>query len=324
MPGACADRWDAYGAWGWSISLLWRWMDWIVRGDVVLLGLMLVGVIAIAIHVSYRLSRWGRDSSCARGRRQLAADLGAELAVVRSIVVVAPYLGLVGACFGTLRAFTGIGIEAESGFAAVAPGVAICFVTTAIGTLVAIAATCVSRHLAFRIESLGSQSSAAKAPSGEYSRLVPKFPLRKRFSGLPVYALIAAPTFACLVAACSPYVDPQLATGFAVDLAPVQCNVGERLTVLHVAETGKLFLNEEQEEWRNLPQRLAEIYKLRADRTLDVLADDGVLYQTVMDAMDVVESTAMPDGERIRVRLVTPKSGGRVSVPRVAPRLVAK
>ena len=57
------------------------------------------------------------------------------------------------------------------------------------------------------------------------------------------------------------------------------------------------------------PQRLAEVYKLRADRTLDVLADEH-LYQTVMDAMDVVESAAMPDGERIRVRLVTPKAEG--------------
>ena len=66
----------------------------------------------------------------------------------------------------------------------------------------------------------------------------------------------------------------------------------------------------EQEEWRNLPQRLAEIYRLRADRTIYLTADDGVEYRTVMDAVDLVESAAMPDGERIRVRLVTPKVEG--------------
>ena len=281
---------------------------------------MLAYVVGVAVHVSYRMSRRDQAAINDRGRRQLAADLGVEVAVVRSIVVVAPYLGLVGACVGILGAFTGIDVVAESGFAAVAPRVPLGFVTTAVGVMVAIAATCVNNCLARRIESLRRECSADKAPTGDYSRVAPQFPLRKRFSGLPAYALIAAPVFACLVAAYSPYVDPQLARGFAVDLAPLQRDVGERLLVLHVTDTGRIFLNMEQEEWRTLPGRLAEIYRLRADRTIYLMADDGVPYQKVMDAMDVVESAAMPDGERIRIRLVTPM--GRCPVPTAVVRLV--
>jgi hypothetical protein len=294
-------------------------MDWIVRGDVILLGLMLAWVIGVAIHVSYRLSQWDQESTDGRVRRQLAADLGVGVAVVRSIFVTAPYLALVGACFGILGAFTGIDVVAESGFAAVAPRVHLGFVTTVAGTLVAIAATCVSGYLSSRIESFRSKCFAEKAPAGESFRLAPKFPLRKRFAGLPAYALMAAPTFAFLAVAYSPYVDPQLTTGFAVDLAPVQCDVGDRILLLHVTDTGKLFLNMEQEEWRNLPGRLADIYRLRTGRMIYLMADDGVPYQTVMDAMDVIESAEMPEGERIRIRLITPM--GRCPVPTAVLRL---
>jgi biopolymer transport protein ExbD len=125
--------------------------------------------------------------------------------------------------------------------------------------------------------------------------------------------LIAAPVLACLVVVYEPFFDPHQPKGFAVDLASVQCEVGERVLVLHVTDTGKLFLNMEQEEWRNLPGRLVDIYGPRADRTIYLLADEGVGYQTVMDAMDVVEGAAMPDGERIRILLTTPK--GRCPVP---------
>jgi hypothetical protein len=299
-------------------------MDWIVRSDVILLGLMLVGVVAIAIHVSYRLSRGRRDLLGDRRRRQLAADLGAEVAMVGSIIVVAPYLGLVGACFATFGDFNGIGVEAESGFAAIAPRLPLCFVTTAIGTMVAIAATCVHIYLVFRLDSLRRERCVDDRPTKEHSRRAVKFPLSKRFSGLPAYALIAAPTFAFLAVANSPYVDPCHPTGFAVDLETAPYDVRGRWMVLHVTEQDKVFLNFETEDWRTLPNRLAEIYRLRADRTICLVADENVRYQKVMDAIDAVESVGMPDGERIRVRLITPKAMGGCAVPYALIRLTAK
>jgi biopolymer transport protein ExbD len=324
MPGACADPWEAYGACGWSISLLWRWMDWIVRGDVILLGLMLVLVIGIEIHVSYRLSRWCRDSTDSRGRRQLAADLGVEVAVVRSIVGVAPYLGLVGACFGIMEAFRGIAMERGTALRLISLRVAVSLPTTALGILVAIAASCVHIYLSRRMGLLRSESVVEDLQTGRRFRLAPRFPLRKRFSGPPAYALIAAPVLACLVVIYEPFFDPHRPKGFAVDLTPIQCDVGERHILLHVTDTGRLFVNTEQEEWRNLSGRLVEIYRLRVDRTIDLLADDGVKYQTVMDAVDAVESAEMPDGERISVQLVTPKAMGGCPVPTVVPHFVAR
>jgi MotA/TolQ/ExbB proton channel family len=176
MTGVCTDRWEAYGACGWSIALLWRWRDWFVRGDVILLGLMLVSVIGIAIHVSYRLSRSSRDSTDGRGRRQLAADLGVEVAVVRSIVVAAPYLGLVGACFGILRAFGGIAMERSMALRLISLRVAVSVVTTVMGILVAIAATCRS-HL-----SMASDGFAAKRERCRRLSRRPTFSPRSKIS----------------------------------------------------------------------------------------------------------------------------------------------
>jgi MotA/TolQ/ExbB proton channel family len=295
-------------------------MDWIVRSDVILLGLMLLGVVAIAIHVSYRLRQGRRPPLNERARRQLAADLGVEVAAAKAIVVIAPYLGLVGACLGTVDAFTGIGMEKESALAAVASRVALSFVTTVMGTLVAIVAAFASYYLVSRVESFRSQRSSTRTSCGKCFRLAPRFPLRRRFSALPAYALIAAPTFACLIAAASPYVDPRRATGFAVDLETVPYDVGGRWMVLRVTEQGELFLNFEKEEWGTLSSRLAEIYRLRADRTICLLADEDVQYGTVMDAIDAVESAEMPDGEPIRMRMITPKAIGGCPVPRLAPR----
>lgn len=320
--GVGAQPWISYTG-GFTVPSLWRELDWVVRSDMILLGLMLVGVGAIAIHVSYRLRQGRRPALDERARRQLAADMGVEVAVVRSIVVVAPYLGLVGACFGTVDAFTGIGMEKESALAAVASRVALSVVTTVMGTLVAIEAAFASHYLVSRIELLLSQCSRDRMSYGEYFRLAPRFPLRRPFSVLPAYALIAAPTFACLIAAASPYVDPRRATGFAVDLETVPYDVGGRWMVLHITEGGNIFLNFDKQEWKMLPKRLAEIYRLRADRTICLMADEGVQYQTVMEAIDAVESAEMPDGERIRVRLITPKAMGGCPVPHALIRLTA-
>jgi hypothetical protein len=75
-------------------------------------------------------------------------------------------------------------------------------------------------------------------------------------------------------------------------------------------------LNEEQEDWNGLAGRLSEIYRVREQRTLDLVADDGVPFQTVADALDIVENAPVAAGSQpigmemdkldITVRLVTP------------------
>jgi hypothetical protein len=109
-------------------------------------------------------------------------------------------------------------------------------------------------------------------------------------------------------------------TGFYVELASARCEYDgdDRLIVLHITDASKLFLNLEQEDWHSLGGRLSEIYSMRKDRTLYLLADSGVPFQTVAHALDTVESTPAPVGPQavgmrmdklnIKVRLVTPKA----------------
>jgi biopolymer transport protein ExbD len=81
-------------------------------------------------------------------------------------------------------------------------------------------------------------------------------------------------------------------TGFGIQLASTRCEEdgNNRLIVLHITNAGKLFLNQEQADWNSLGGRLSEIYSMREHRTLDLLADSGVPFQTVADALDSVES----------------------------------
>jgi biopolymer transport protein ExbD len=107
-------------------------------------------------------------------------------------------------------------------------------------------------------------------------------------------------------------------TGFGIQLASTRCEEdgNNRLIVLHITNAGKLFLNQEQADWNSLGGRLSEIYSMREHRTLDLLADSGVPFQTVADALDSVESAPVAvrhqavvremDKLDIKVRLVTP------------------
>jgi biopolymer transport protein ExbD len=110
---------------------------------------------------------------------------------------------------------------------------------------------------------------------------------------------------------------PKHSTGFFVGLAPARCteDVSDRLIVLRIAEGSTPFINSEQEQWNTLASDLSEIYSGRVYRTLYLSAEDGVPFQTVADAIDIVENTRFSaptkhrmEGENfaIAVKLVTP------------------
>ncbi len=83
-----------------------------------------------------------------------------------------------------------------------------------------------------------------------------------------------------------------------------------------ITDADKLLLNQEQEDWNALAGRLSEIYSMPEHRTLYLLADSGVPFQTVAHALDTVESAPAAVGPQavgvrmdrlnIKVRLVTP------------------
>jgi hypothetical protein len=53
MNGVCLNSWQPGGC-EWSVGYLWRWMNGIVRLDVIVLALMLAGVAVVVTRISYR------------------------------------------------------------------------------------------------------------------------------------------------------------------------------------------------------------------------------------------------------------------------------
>lgn len=317
MPGAC---FNPYGC-EWSMGDLWRSMDWLRRLDVVVLVFMLAYVLAVLTRVFYRYNvvREPRGIDCA-GKRKLAADLSLQARSLKSIALTAPYLGLLGTCIGILNGpgiGSGFGMEKSRALALMASGTATALITTAAGILVAVPATCSYNYLCTRIGLLESEVSEQALTNQRASPL--RLALTKRFS-LPAFAVIAAPGLAILVAVYTPYFAPRRPTGFDVGLAPERCDYdgSDRLIILHLTDAGRLLLNTEQEDWNSLAGRLSEIYSTREHRTLYLRADDGVPFQTVADALDIVENIPATVGPQavgtevdrldVTVLLLTPKA----------------
>jgi biopolymer transport protein ExbB/TolQ len=118
-------------------------MNLLQRLDVIALALTLVHIVVVVSRFSYlyHLARRAgatdtNGSAFQRARRKLVADLSIKVGTLKSIALVAPYLGLLGTCTGLVTGFRGIDIVADSALAAViASGtVTVAFITTARGT----------------------------------------------------------------------------------------------------------------------------------------------------------------------------------------------
>lgn len=303
----------------WTIRHLWRWMSSFGHLDVILLALMLVYLFAVLIHVCcrYYLARraGGIDGA---GRRRLAAFLSIEAGDLKSIAVTAPYLGLAGTCVGILYAFSAFSGSKGAVMAMIATKVAIALIPTAVAIPLAVLATCSYNYLRSRIDLLVSEAFEQGWQRSRHFRGARRFPPTERFSEFPAFAPFAAFGLALLGFIVLPSLHPP--KGFYVGPASAHCEYegDEQLIVLHITDEGKLFLNQEQEYWTNLADRLSAIYSMREHRTLYLLADPGVPFRTVADALDIVEgASATPgsqaDGMRnnnlgIKVQLVTPKA----------------
>jgi biopolymer transport protein ExbD len=296
-------------------------MNWIVRIDVIVLALMLVCVVVVVTRIFYRyhLARPDTDSA---SRGKLAAVLSVELGSLKAIATSAPYLGLAGTCVGIMSGlgFGGIDMEKNAALALISSRIAIALVTTAAGILVTVPATCSYNYLCTRKDWLKSEvSDDPPTQIGRYRQGTRRLALTKRFSQLPAFALIAAPGLAVLVAVYPPHFAPREPTGLEVGLVPDRCvyEGDDRLIVLRLSDAGELSINQTQEDWNSLPEVLSKIYSTRVHRTLYLRADDGVPFQTVADAIDIVENANVEPHHAVRrgaeklditVRLITPKA----------------
>jgi biopolymer transport protein ExbD len=302
-------RWQAGGC-EWSTRYLWRSMSWPVRFDVIALALMLVYIFAIAIHVlrCFYLDQSARGIDSA-SRRKLAVDLSSKVGNLKAIASLAPYLGLVGTCLGILDAFVATAMEKHAFLVMTMTKIATALVTTAAGILVAVPATCSYNYLRRRIDSLETKALSEEVEQkGRQFRVDRRLALTKRFSQLPSFAVIATSSLAILVVGYMPFASFPAPKGFGIELASTHCEDGgnNRLIVLHITNAGKLFLNQEQEDWNGLGDRLSEIYSKREQRTLYLLADSSVSFQTVADALDIAENAPVA-GDPQAVRMKTEK-----------------
>ncbi len=335
MPTACFNAWQTDGC-EWSIRNLWRYSDWIERLVFVALALMLAYTFFILIRFSrhhysarreshaFEADRWPAFEG---GKRRLVADLSRELRPLKAITFSAPLLGLAGTSYRILAALSfGVAMEKNAFLRMMSARIAATLISAAAGILVAIPAILAHNSLRTRIDRFGRECSAAvgtvshEEPTGlRPFRLAQRLPLKKRFSSLPPFALIAAPALASVVVmfmAFEPYEKP---TGLHVGLVPDRCvyEGDDRLLVLRLSDAGELFINQTQEDWNILPEVLTKIYGSRVHRTLYVRADDGVPFQTVADAIDIVENADVEPHQAVRmgadklditVRLITPKA----------------
>ena len=170
MPGACLNAWRPYEC-EWSVGYLWRWMNWIVRLDIIVLALMFIGVVIVITRISYRylIARRVREIDTA-SRRQLAAVLHLELGSLKAIASSAPYLGLAGVCVGIMSTLGfGGAMEKNTFLTMLGANMAAALATTAAGILVAIPATCSYNYLCGRKDLLeGEVSDSAPAHLGGY------------------------------------------------------------------------------------------------------------------------------------------------------------
>jgi len=314
MPGACLNSWPPGGCER-SVGYLWRSMNHLQRLDLYVLALMLACVVVVVIRSSFRLRRAGcptlrgfRRMSAAsqasqRGLRELLANLRRAARTLKAIASSAPFLGLAGTCVGILSEFHAIAMEHSTARAMITSEISAAPITAAAGILVAVAALVSYNYLCTRIDLL--MSEVFDEALDWRSRSAGKFPLTRRFSQLPAFALIAAPFLAIVVAAYMVFPSFYASRGLHVGLAPARCpsDSADRLIVLHITSAGKAFLNLEQEDWDKLAFRLSQIYRLRVHRTLYLLADDDVPLQTVADAIDIAQNAG---DLHIRVELVTP------------------
>jgi biopolymer transport protein ExbD len=196
--------------------------------------------------------------------------------------------------------------------AMMASTLAAALVPTAAGILVAVSATCCDNYLRSRLDSLVLELySVALAQLPQHLHAVRRPPLRRRFSEVPAFALIAAPCIAVVVVASLPFYAFHTPMGLDVSIASTCCEPDRdhRLVLLHISDEGRIFLNQKQEDWNDLAGTLAKLYRLHTQRTIYISASDEVHFQTLADAIDVAKIAALvgtSSAPNITVRLITP------------------
>lgn len=319
MPGACLNSWQTNC--DWTPGYLWHSWDFIQRGIFIALALMLAYTAFVVIRFSYHYYLLRRESqdlepdvpNLYRADSRFLADLIPAVSMLRGIASAAPFLGLAGTCYGFLASLQDISGSKASVIAYLVRVIVVVPASTVAGILVAIAAALPYSLLRARVETLRSG-----LPSGNPGinglgpfHFAQTLSLKKRFSALPAYALLAAPFLALAMLPWMSFKPYRHATGLPVHLPSFPCRapLADRNIVLQVTEGGQLLINSEPVSWTDLPRRLSDIYRTRASREIYLRAEDGVPFHLVADAIDIARrSSGVADSLGVTVSLITPQA----------------
>lgn len=325
MRGVCSDSWPEYGC-DWSIWHFWPWTHLMERLDLVLLALLLVRVGFVAVRASRRCRGARRtepidtaSETFQSARRKLVAELRIEVGKLKSIALMAPYIGLAGTTLGILDLLSEGFVGSRSSIVVwLSLEIAAAFLTTAAALLVAIPAVVCRNFLHMRIDSLAIEvhSKAIECDSGE-SQCAQSLPLTKRFSGLPAFALIAAPVLALSAAFMSlssfhpqrglPVIPAKKVSEMDyVSPKPIK-------TVITVRDRNGLpiaYVNSKETLWDQLGT-VVQNELVGPQALVFVEAENDTSWKDVVDAVDIVE------GLHARVVLLTTASRGASPTTRV-------
>jgi biopolymer transport protein ExbB/TolQ/biopolymer transport protein ExbD len=295
---------------------VWRSSDWVERGIFIALALMLAYTVFVLLRFSrrYYLARgesraFEPDSwrAVQRSQRTLVADLSRGLRPLKAIASAAPFLGLAGTSYWILGGlFFGYSGSPTRFFDLIEARTASSLLTAATAILVAIPAILSHSFLRTRVDRFEREFSgtvpAAIVPHEDEAsprpfRRAQTLPLKKRFSALPPFALIAVPALASVVAmfmSLEPYERP---TGLGVRLLPIGSLDGDRtnkpvvISVIAGADGSLVILvNSRETPPNNLEEATRRELKLLAEPQAYVEADGSLPWGDVANVIDRVES----------------------------------
>ncbi len=323
MLGAYLASWQMYWP-EWSIGYLWSTLDWISRLDVYALALILIYVIVLVRRASYRYrqasleSRAGRLS--ARAQRDLMACLSRDAGTLQSVASTAPYLGLAGTCLGILESFRGFGMQKAAAMAMTITYIAASLLTTVAGVLVALSSAASYNYLLWLIARLEKRL-------GLRDRISSKFPLKEKFSKLPAFPLMAAPSLAVALAAFMIFPSFHGPVGLPVRLLkqvelersrdssapPILIGLSE----INAYEEPTIYVNSKPTTWDDLDGSLRNMLQARPQTTVYVEADNDVRWAYIAT---VVDSARTHSDDVVLLTMASEFGSGPAHEPRHRPR----
>jgi biopolymer transport protein ExbB/TolQ len=260
-----------------------------------------------------------------RSQRSLNAKFIFGLSTLKSIAYVAPFLGLAGECLIILSGLSrGIAMEKHAATIMIASEIAAALIPTTVGLLAAAAGAFSYNYLRGRIQMLQSEISEKALetvtliphPGSQGKqliigpswcdrekrglfRLAQSLPLRRPFSEMQPYALVAAPSLGIFLAVLMAFLSFHTAVGFHVRLLKPDKQAKGRwfvpTVVIRSSGTASdrknvLYVNATETSREELGVVVKRELGINSANLTYVEAEGDVSWQTVADAIDVVNA----------------------------------